>query len=86
MSSAPSSPAASSASAGSAGGAHSVRTPRVAVLALAVCVLALVAAVIAFADGSWLGVPFLLLAAVDGNIAWFYLRRARKTQAVDTSS
>lgn len=58
-----------------------VRTPRVVLLALAVCVLALVAAAIAFADGSWLGVPFLLLAAVDGNIAWFYLRRVRKERA-----
>ncbi|WTX00595.1 hypothetical protein OG216_32260 [Streptomycetaceae bacterium NBC_01309] len=63
-----------------------MRTPRVAVLALVVCVLALAAAVIAFADGSWLGVPFLLLAAVDGNIAWFYMRRARKAQAAAGAS
>ncbi|HSA52109.1 MAG TPA: hypothetical protein VLH10_18635 [Yinghuangia sp.] len=62
------------------------RTPRVAVLAAVVAVLALVAAVIAFVDGSWLGIPFVLLAAVDGNIAWFYLHRARRDAGSRSSS
>jgi hypothetical protein len=57
------------------------RTSRVAVLAAVVCVLALAAAVLAFVDGSWLGIPFVLLAAVDGNIAWYYLRRDRRKGA-----
>ncbi|MCF2533095.1 hypothetical protein [Yinghuangia soli] len=57
------------------------RTPRIVVLAGIVCVLALAAAVVAFANGSWLGVPFLLLAAVDGNIAWYHQRRARVGRA-----
>ncbi|MYW02080.1 hypothetical protein [Streptomyces sp. SID3343] len=51
--------------------------PRIAVLAVIVCVLALAAAVIAFVGGSWLGVPFVLLAALDGNIAFYYVRRHR---------
>jgi len=51
--------------------------PRIAVLAVIVCVLALAAAVVAFVNGSWLGVPFVLLAALDGNIAFYYVRRHR---------
>ncbi|UGQ13930.1 hypothetical protein LO772_10215 [Yinghuangia sp. ASG 101] len=62
------------------------RVPRVVVLAAAVAVLAIVAAVIAFMDGSWLGIPFVLLAAVDGNIAWFYLHRARRAASASDRS
>lgn len=87
MSSATPRPAASGSAAApgsaSSGGTASPARPaarysRPALLAGIVCVLALVAAIVAFADGSWLGVPFLLLAAVDGNIAWFYARKARR--------
>ncbi|MGR7002423.1 hypothetical protein ACU686_37775 [Yinghuangia aomiensis] len=74
-------PTADSASAGST----PARTPRVAILAVVVCVLAVAAAVVAFVNGSWLGVPFLLLAAVDGNIAWYYILRARHPRRVAAS-
>lgn len=63
------------------------RMPRVVVLAAVVAVLAIVAAVIAIADGNWLlGIPFVLLAAVDGNIAWFYLHRARRVASAETAA
>ncbi|WP_406281732.1 hypothetical protein [Embleya sp. NBC_00896] len=55
--------------------------PRIAVLAVIVCVLALAAAVVAFVGGSWLGVPFVLLAALDGNFALYYMRRHRTRRA-----
>jgi CHASE2 domain-containing sensor protein len=69
----------------SAAGSAPARTPRVAILAVAVCVLAVAAAVVAFVNGSWLGVPFVLLAAVDGNIAWYYILRARHPRRVAAS-
>jgi hypothetical protein len=55
--------------------------PSIAVLAVATCVLALVAAGVAFAAGSWLGVPFLLLAAVGSNVALAHARRRRAARA-----
>ncbi|WP_447037051.1 hypothetical protein [Streptomyces sp. DSM 118878] len=51
--------------------------PRLALYALVVCALAVVAAVISFARGSWLGVVWVLLAGLSSNMAWFYLRRAK---------
>ncbi|MET7362953.1 hypothetical protein ABZS76_31615 [Streptomyces sp. NPDC005562] len=51
--------------------------PRLAVYALVVCALAVAAAVISFAQGSWLGVVWVLLAGLSSNMAWFYLRRAK---------
>ncbi|GCD99914.1 MULTISPECIES: hypothetical protein [Embleya] len=60
--------------------------PRIVVLAVIVCVLALAAAVVAFVNGSWLGLPFVLLAALDGNIAFYYLRRQRVRRARDLAA
>jgi hypothetical protein len=52
--------------------------PRLAVLALVVCVLSVAALVVAIVQGGWLlGLPFLLLAGVSGNIGLYYLRRDR---------
>jgi hypothetical protein len=39
------------------------------------------AAVVAFAQGSWLGVVWLLMAALTSNLAWYYHRRGRETAA-----
>jgi hypothetical protein len=60
--------------------------PRIAVLAVIVCVLALAAAVVAFVGGSWLGIPFVLLAALDGNIAFYYIRRNRIRRAAEAGA
>ncbi|WMX47384.1 hypothetical protein [Streptomyces roseicoloratus] len=54
--------------------------PRLALYALVVCVLAVVAAVVSFAQGSWLGVVWVLFAGLSSNMAWFSIRRARMTQ------
>ncbi|QEV17792.1 hypothetical protein CP975_09985 [Streptomyces alboniger] len=51
--------------------------PRLALYALVVCALAVVAAVLSFTQGSWLGVVWVLLAGLSSNMAWFYLRRAK---------
>ncbi|MFE9335152.1 hypothetical protein [Streptomyces sp. NPDC007063] len=40
-----------------------------------ICVLAAVAAVVSFANGSWLGVVWVLLAGLTSNMAWYYHRR-----------
>ncbi|MFE4329288.1 MULTISPECIES: hypothetical protein [unclassified Streptomyces] len=55
--------------------------PRLALYAIAVCVLAVVAAVISFVQGSWLGIVWVLLAGLSSNMAWFYLRRQRAQTA-----
>jgi hypothetical protein len=55
--------------------------PRLAVYALVVCTLAVVAAVVAFARGSWLGVVWVLMAGLSSNMAWFYLRKAKADKA-----
>ncbi|OEV02465.1 hypothetical protein [Streptomyces oceani] len=53
------------------------RLPRgLALYALVVCLLAVVAAVVAFANGSWLGVVWVLLAGLTSNMTWYYTRRA----------
>ncbi|MFD7867543.1 MULTISPECIES: hypothetical protein [unclassified Streptomyces] len=55
--------------------------PRLALYALAVCVLAVVAAVIAFVQGSWLlGVVWVLLVGLSSNMAWYYVRRRNTAQ------
>ncbi|MER7761955.1 hypothetical protein [Streptomyces sp. NPDC097619] len=51
--------------------------PRLALFALAVCVLAVAAAVVAFVEGSFLGIIWVLLAGLSSNMAWFYLRKAK---------
>lgn len=55
--------------------------PRLALFALAVCVLAVVAAVVSFVQGSWLGIVWILMAGISSNMAWFYLRRAKLERA-----
>ncbi|CAM5344472.1 MULTISPECIES: hypothetical protein [Streptomyces] len=51
--------------------------PRLALYALAVCVLTVVAAVVSFAQGHWIGIVWVLMAGLSSNMAWFYLRRAK---------
>ncbi|HLL34527.1 hypothetical protein ACIG0D_04635 [Streptomyces sp. NPDC052773] len=53
---------------------------RLALYALVVCVLAVVAAVISFARGSWIGIVWVLMAGVSSNMCWYYLRRRKVTQ------
>lgn len=54
------------------------RAPRgLALYATVICVLAVVAAVVSFAHGSWLGVVWVLLAGLTSNMAWYYHRRRR---------
>ncbi|MDF6042150.1 hypothetical protein LRD69_08215 [Streptomyces sp. JH14] len=55
--------------------------PRLALYALAACVLTVGAAVISFAQGSWLGVIWVLLAGLSSNMAWYYLRKHRAETA-----
>ncbi|WP_020115944.1 hypothetical protein [Streptomyces canus] len=54
--------------------------PRLALYALAVCLLAVAAAVVSFAQGSWLGVVWVLLAGLSSNMCWYYFKRGRVTQ------
>ncbi|MBB0243322.1 hypothetical protein [Streptomyces alkaliphilus] len=56
---------------------------RFSVQALIVCVAALVAAVVAFSRGSWLGIIWILLAGLASNLAWYYHRRARRERGGD---
>ncbi|MEU9717299.1 hypothetical protein [Streptomyces sp. NPDC047976] len=51
--------------------------PRLALFAIVVCVLAVAAAVVAFVEGSFLGIVWVLLAGVTSNMAWFYIRKAK---------
>ncbi|MEV6166555.1 hypothetical protein AB0L71_32460 [Streptomyces sp. NPDC052052] len=55
--------------------------PRLALFATVVCVLAVVAAVISFVQGSWLGIIWVLMAGLSSNMAWFYVRRERAASA-----
>ncbi|GAU69433.1 hypothetical protein SSP35_12_00810 [Streptomyces sp. NBRC 110611] len=55
--------------------------PRLALMATAVCVLAVVAAVISFVEGSFIGIVWVLLAGISSNMAWFYVRKARLERA-----
>lgn len=55
--------------------------PRLAVFAIVVCVLAIAAAVVAFVEGSLLGIVWVLMAGVTSNMAWFYLRKAKAQKA-----
>lgn len=48
-----------------------------ALSALAVCLLAVAAAVVSFAEGSWVGVVWVLLAGLSSNMAWYYHRRTK---------
>ena len=51
--------------------------PRLGVYALIVCVLAVVAAVVSFAQGSWLGIVWVLLAGLSSNMCWYYVKRGK---------
>ncbi|MFD4988852.1 hypothetical protein [Streptomyces sp. NPDC058374] len=51
--------------------------PRLALYALAVCALTVVAAVVSFVQGHWIGIVWVLMAGLSSNMAWFYLRRAK---------
>ncbi|MFJ8441894.1 hypothetical protein [Kitasatospora griseola] len=55
--------------------------PRNALYATIVLVLAVIAAVVSFVQGNWLGVVWVLMAGVSSNIAWYYLRRDRAARA-----
>lgn len=55
--------------------------PRLALYALTVCVLAVIAAVLSFAQGLWLGIVWVLLAGVASNVAWYHLRRAKANRS-----
>lgn len=51
--------------------------PRLALYSLAVCLLALAAAVVSFAQGSWLGIVWVLLMGLSSNMTWYYFKRGR---------
>jgi hypothetical protein len=55
--------------------------PRIALFALTVCLLAVVAAVVSFVAGNWLGIVWVLLAGLSSNMAWYHIRRARLVKA-----
>ncbi|MFG2885233.1 hypothetical protein ACGFYV_23560 [Streptomyces sp. NPDC048297] len=58
--------------------------PRIALYALVVCVLAVAAAVVSFAQGSWLGIVWVLLAGLSSNMTWYYVKRGRAAAAQHT--
>lgn len=55
--------------------------PRLAVFAVLVCALAVAAAVVAFVEGSFLGIVWVLLAGLTSNLAWYYQRKAKAEKA-----
>ncbi|MEU8755375.1 hypothetical protein [Streptomyces chartreusis] len=59
--------------------------PRLGVYALIVCVLAVVAAVVSFAQGSWLGIVWVLLAGLSSNMTWYYFKRAKDERRGSTA-
>ncbi|MFJ4618363.1 hypothetical protein [Streptomyces sp. NPDC088812] len=56
--------------------------PRLALFALVVCLLAVAAAVVSFANGSWLGVVWVLLAGLSSNMTWYYAKREKLRRSV----
>ena len=60
--------------------------PRLAVFALVVCALAVAAAVVSFAQGSLLGIAWVLMAGVSSNMAWYYVRRMRAERSADRTT
>ncbi|MFF0450379.1 hypothetical protein ACFYT4_29025 [Streptomyces sp. NPDC004609] len=50
---------------------------RLALSSLIVCALAVVAAVVSFTQGMWIGIVWVLLAGLSSNMAWYYVRRAK---------
>ncbi|WP_420033329.1 hypothetical protein ACN2WE_12355 [Streptomyces sp. cg28] len=55
--------------------------PRIALFALVVCLLAVVAAVVSFVEGSFLGIVWVLIAGITSNMTWFYARKAKAEKA-----
>ena len=67
--------------------APSARMPRgIALYATILCLLTVAAAVISFANGSWVGLVWVALAGLTSNMAWYYLRRSRRSSAPAPSS
>ncbi|MFF2204575.1 hypothetical protein [Streptomyces sp. NPDC058145] len=60
--------------------------PRIALYPLIVCVLAVAAAVVSFAQGSWLGIVWVLLAGLSSNMTWYYVKRGRAAAAAQGES
>nr|WP_030563884.1 hypothetical protein [Streptomyces aureocirculatus] len=60
--------------------------PRLALYALVVCVLSVAAAVVSFAQGSWLGIVWVLLAGLSSNMTWYYARRAKALRQRDEAT
>jgi CHASE2 domain-containing sensor protein len=58
---------------------------RLARYALAVCILSVAAAVVSFAQGSWLGIVWVLLASLSSNMTWYYARRGKARDRSVTS-
>ena len=56
--------------------------PRLGIYALIVFILAVAAAVVSFAQGSWLGVVWVVLASLSSNMCWYYVKRARDARRV----
>ncbi|WP_369237561.1 hypothetical protein AB5J56_31805 [Streptomyces sp. R21] len=56
--------------------------PRLALYALVVCLLAVAAAVVSFAQGSFLGIVWVLLAGLSSNMTWYYLKRDKARKSV----
>ncbi|WP_225877172.1 hypothetical protein [Streptomyces resistomycificus] len=56
--------------------------PRLALYALVVCVLAVAAAVVSFAQGSFLGIVWVLLAGLSSNMCWYYVKRQKVRKSV----
>jgi hypothetical protein len=56
--------------------------PRLALYALIVCLLAVAAAVVSFAQGSFLGIVWVLLAGLSSNMCWYYLKRGKAERSV----
>ncbi|MFD5124834.1 hypothetical protein [Streptomyces sp. NPDC058385] len=59
--------------------------PRLALYALVVCVLSVVAAVVAFVQGSLLGIVWVLLAGLTSNMTWYYVRRAKAQKQAEAA-
>ncbi|KPI25331.1 hypothetical protein OK074_6945 [Actinobacteria bacterium OK074] len=53
--------------------------PRLALYALLVCLLAVAAAVVAFVQGSLLGVVWVLVAGLSSNMCWYYVKRGKSS-------
>lgn len=55
--------------------------PRLALYALILCLLAVAAAVVSFANGSWLGIVWVLLSGATSNMWWYYHRKSKADAA-----